>query len=73
MFSDSVKVFNRTFKSTIGNRNAYYANKGKNACSPSWAEDCDMQVGNQIFGYQREHDPKFVIPGTNTPRARKAA
>ena len=28
----------------------------------------DLQVGKHKFGYLREHDPKYVVPGTMTAR-----
>lgn len=63
----ALQVVNGTFKSTIGNRNAYLnkdiADK-KNV--DSWGKKCTYKVGSHHFGYLRDRDPKYVVPGTYT-------
>ena len=36
----------------------------------TWGKMLKKRVGKHHFGYLREHDPKYVIPGTTTPRPR---
>jgi len=58
---------NKTFKSTIGNRNAYMNKKtAKKKALNTWGKKCDLKVGNHNFGYLKENDPKYVVPGTYT-------
>lgn len=35
----------------------------------SWGKKLDKKINNHLFGYLREHDPKYVIPGTMKKRA----
>lgn len=32
----------------------------------TWGHKCDYKVGSHHFGYLREKDPKYVVPGTHT-------
>ena len=36
----------------------------------AWGGKLDLRSGRHHFGYLREHDPKYVFPGTMTPRPR---
>jgi hypothetical protein len=67
----AVQLFQEKFKSTIGNRNSYLnPKKASEKARNSWGKDMQSQkeIGNHKFGYLREHDPKYVYPGTMTPR-----
>lgn len=78
----ALKLVDKKFTSTIGNRNAYL-NKdtaSQNAVD-SWGKKCTLKIGSHYFGYLTEHDPKYVKPGTMTswkkipggnPKAKKA-
>ena len=72
--SIALQVVNGTFKSTIGNRNAYLnkdtADK-KNV--DSWGKKCTYKVGSHHFGYLKDRDPKYVIPGTYTVQKKNTA
>lgn len=35
-----------------------------------WEDKLDLTIGNHKFGYLREHDPRYVIPGTMKPSKR---
>ena len=57
------------FKSTIGRRNSYLNPKtASSKAVSSWGKKLDLEVGKHKFGYLPEHDPKYVLPGTMTPR-----
>lgn len=63
----ALDLVDKKFKSTIGNRNAYL-NKDtadSNAVN-SWGQKCNYKVGSHHFGYLKEKDPKYVVPGTHT-------
>lgn len=32
-----------------------------------WEDKLDLTIGNHKFGYLREHDPMYVVPGTMKP------
>ena len=50
-------MYNGDFKSTIGNRNMIGNKKLDNkAAWDSWGKDCDLQIGNHVFGYEACHD-----------------
>ena len=50
-------MYNGDFKSTIGNRNMIGNKKRDNkAAWDSWGKDCDLQIGNHVFGYEACHD-----------------
>lgn len=63
----ALQLVDKTFKSTISNRNAYLNKKtaGKKAVE-TWGKKCDLKIGNHHFGYLKENDPKYVVPGTYT-------
>ena len=64
----ALQLVNKSFKSTIGDRNAYMnKKKAKPSAVASWGDKCDMAVGTQHFGYLKDRDPKYVVPGTFTP------
>ena len=50
-------MYNGDFKSTIGNRNMIGNKKldNKDAWN-SWGKDCDLRIGNHVFGYEACHD-----------------
>lgn len=61
------QLVNKTFKSTIGNRNSYLNKKtADKSATDSWGKACDLKIGNHWFGYLPEHDPNIVVPGTHT-------
>ena len=63
----ALQLVDKTFKSTIGNRNAYLNKKtAKKKALNTWGKKCDLKVGNHHFGYLKENDPKYVVPGTYT-------
>ena len=37
-----------------------------------WEDKLDLTIGNHKFGYLREHDPRYVVPGTMKPAKRGA-
>lgn len=50
-------MYNGDFKSTIGNRNMIGNKKRDNkAAWDSWGKDCDLHIGNHVFGYEACHD-----------------
>lgn len=68
----ALQLFNGTFKSTIGNRNSYMnPDKASQIAKTQWGDKLDLEVGSHKFGYLKEHDPKYVIPGTMTPLPKK--
>lgn len=51
----------------IGNRNAYLnKKKARKWAVNTWGKKCDVNIGPHSFGYLREYDPKYVVPGTFT-------
>lgn len=34
----------------------------------SWGKKLDKKINNHSFGYLKEHDPRYVIPGTMIAR-----
>ena len=69
----ALQLFNGQFKSTIGNRNSYLnPKKARVDAVNTWGRKMDLRIENHMFGYLREHDPKFVIPGTMEPRKTKS-
>jgi hypothetical protein len=49
-----------------------YLNKnraGKKAVD-TWGKKCTKKLGKHHFGYLREHDPKYVVPGTMTVKSK---
>lgn len=64
----------KDFESTIGDRNSYLNPKtASEKAKKTWGKKMDLQMKDHKFGYLREHDPKYVIPGTMTQRAKSAA
>ena len=63
----ALQLVKKTFTSTIGNRNAYLNKQkaGQKALN-SWGKKCDLKIGKHHFGYLKENDPKYVVPGTYT-------
>lgn len=50
-------MYNGDFKSTIGNRNMIGNKKLDNKDAwDSWGKDCDLKIGNHVFGYEACHD-----------------
>lgn len=65
----SLQLFNGKFQTTIGNRNSYLNPKtASSKALNSWGAKMDLAVGKHKFGYLKEHDPKYVIPGTMTAK-----
>jgi len=63
------EFYDGNFKSTIGNRNSYMNKSTADRGNVSgWGSKMDLKVGKHHFGYLREHDPKYVVPGTMKPR-----
>ena len=63
----ALKLVNKSFKSTIGNRNAYLnKQKAGQKALDTWGKKCDLKIGRHHFGYLKENDPKYVVPGTYT-------
>lgn len=55
------------FESTIGNYNAYMNKKtAEKKNVDSWGKQCQHKIGSHHFGYLRDRDPKYVVPGTYT-------
>lgn len=68
----AIQLFEGRFESTIGNRNSYLnPKKASSSAVESWGKSLDLEIGKHKFGYLKEHDPKYVIPGTTTPKASK--
>lgn len=63
----ALKLVDKKLKSTIGNRNAYLnkSTADKKAVD-TWGKKCDLKVDSHHFGYLKENDPKYVVPGTFT-------
>lgn len=57
--SDALKLVEKKFKSTIGNRNSYM-NKAtaSEKAKKSWGWKLDLKIGKHTFGYLRDQDPK---------------
>ena len=56
-----------TFKSTIGDFNMYLNKDTADAKAvQTWGKKCSRKIGKHWFGHSTEHDPKYVVPGTNT-------
>lgn len=63
--SIALQLVNKTFKSTIGNRNAYLnKDTADQGAVDTWGKKCTLKIGSHHFGYLSEHDPKYVKPGT---------
>lgn len=61
----AVKLVDKDFKSTIGNMNSYLnKDKAEKSAVDTWGKKCTKKIGSHHFGYLREHDPKYVVPGT---------
>ena len=61
----ATEAFNGKFNSTIGNRNSYLNPDTASAeARNTWGKKMDLKIKNHKFGYLREHDPRYVIPGT---------
>ena len=61
------QLVNKKFTSTIGNRNSYLnKDTASKTAKDTWGKKCDLQIGKHHFGYLKEHDPKYVKPGTMT-------
>lgn len=78
----ALKLVNKKFTSTIGNRNSYLnKDTADQEAVDSWGKKCTLKIGSHHFGYLPEHDPKYVKPGTmiswkkipgGNPKAKKA-
>lgn len=67
----AAKLVDKDFESTIGSMNSYLnKNKSEKTAVDTWGKECKKKIGSHHFGYLREHDPKYVIPGTMTPVAK---
>lgn len=63
----ALDLVEKKFKSTIGNRNAYLnKDTADQTAIDTWGKACTYRVGSHHFGYLKEKDPKYVIPGTHT-------
>ena len=63
----ALQLVKKTFTSTIGNRNAYLnKQKAGQKALRTWGKKCDLKIGKHHFGYLKENDPKYVVPGTYT-------
>lgn len=61
----ATEAFNGKFKSTIGNRNSYLNPVTANEeARNTWGKKMDLKIKDHKFGYLREHDPRYVTPGT---------
>ena len=66
----AIQFYKGEFKSTIGNRNSYMnLKKADKKNRDSWGKKLDKKINNHSFGYFKEHDPKYVIPGTMIARS----
>lgn len=65
------QYWNGTFDTRGKNWNSYM-NKKKSSKKnvDTWGKKMTNKVGRHHFGYLREHDPKYVVPGTMLPRKR---
>lgn len=41
--------------------------KADEKAKKQWGDKLDLTIKNHKFGYLREHDPKYVTPGTMKP------
>lgn len=65
------RLVEKDFESTIGDRNSYLNPKtASEKAKRTWGKKMDLQIRDQMFGYLSEHDPKYVIPGTMTQKAK---
>ena len=65
----ATEFWNGTFKPVNKTWNSYMNKKTANPKNVnSWGKKMTDRVGKHHFGYLREHDPKYVFPGTMTPR-----
>lgn len=65
----AIQFYKGEFKSTIGNRNSYMnLKKADKKNRDSWGKKLDKKINNHSFGYLKEHDPRYVIPGTMIAR-----
>ena len=63
----ALQLVQKKFTSTIGNRNAYLNKRtAKKDAVNTWGKECTFKVGSHHFGYLKEYDPKYVVPGTFT-------
>ena len=68
----AMELVNGKFKSTIGNRNSYMNPKTADPENVrTWGKKLDLEIKSHKFGYLKEHDPKYVYPGTMNPRTTK--
>ena len=63
----ALQVVDKKFTSTVGNFNAYLnKSKASQKALNSWGKQCNKKIGSHHFGYLRDRDPKYVVPGTYT-------
>ena len=65
----ALQLVNGKFKSTIGNYNAYMnKDTAEKKNVESWGKQCQHKIGSHHFGYLKDRDPKYVVPGTYIPQ-----
>lgn len=63
----ALQIVDGKFKSTIGNYNAYMnKDTAEKKNVESWGKQCQHKIGSHHFGYLKDRDPKYVVPGTYT-------
>ena len=68
----TIADFNGVFtKDEISKINSYLNKDTANKKAvDTWGKKCTKKLGKHHFGYLREHDPKYVVPGTMTAKSR---
>ena len=63
----ALQIVDGKFKSTIGNYNAYMnKDTAEKKNVESWGKKCQRKIGSHHFGYLKDRDPQYVVPGTYT-------
>lgn len=63
----ALQIVDGKFKSTIDNYNAYMnKDTAEKKNVESWGKQCQHKIGSHHFGYLKDRDPKYVVPGTYT-------
>lgn len=65
----ALQIVNGTFNDEIlkKNYNAYLNKKKSDKKNvDTWGKKCNDKIGSQHFGYLKDRDPKYVVPGTYT-------
>lgn len=65
----ALQIVNGTFNAKVLDKN-YNAYLNKKTASKknvdSWGKQCNDKIGSHHFGYVKDRDPKYVVPGTYT-------